>query len=579
MSISNTTNTIREAGNGSKTAFDFPFKIYSVTDLKVYKVLNSNETRTLMVYGTDYTVNISTTAEGGTVTYVTAPTSLQDSFIERDRTYNQSVNIPAVGGVREEQLETGLDKLCILILQLLKKVQLSLKFVSSSPLTDVEVPQPSAGKVLGWSDDELTLENLTLVQTTTAYSGNITKGTDASKSATPSPGDIHISTDTRIEYRCFSSNVWTPLSVISNSIRVSKSSHGFSVKDVLYHNGTTYAKATADTEAHAVVVGMVSEVIDSDTFILATAGYVSGLSGLTAGSLYYLSPSTAGLLTATQPTTIGYVVKPIFTAISTTEGFLNIGASALVRSLPTGYIYGVNLSNNVADASNDIDISAGKLRDTNDLYDVTVAALTKRIDAAWAAGSAAGGMFTGSVANDTTYHIFIIRNDTTGAVDAGFDTSTTGANKPSGWTVMRRIGAVRYGTAALLKFYQFGKGPIRKVLYDLYRSVLSTSSPASSMTDIDCSAFIPAGATLGIFNAQSLGNNGTGTTTTFNFRPNGSSSTQTITFLLTDGHGAGASGCGGYFECPVDSSGIIEYQSVTQQIELKLGVVGYYETL
>lgn len=211
MSIVNTTNTIREAGNGSKTEFDFPFTIYNTTDLKVYKILNSTGVRTLQVLNTDYTVEISTSAEGGTVTFTTAPSSLQDSFIERDLPYTQATNIPAVGGIREEQLEKGLDKLCILVLQLLKKAQLALKFVSSSEQSDMIVPEPEADQVLGWNAAGDALENKTLEYTAGTFPGAMGAGADASKAASPGANAIYIATDTGRVYVCYTAGTWTDI--------------------------------------------------------------------------------------------------------------------------------------------------------------------------------------------------------------------------------------------------------------------------------------------------------------------------------------------------------------------------------
>lgn len=220
MTIANTENTIREAGNGVKTAFDFPFKIYNVTDVKVYKITNATEARELMVYGDDYTVSISQpvqTAEGGTVTFLVAPTSDEDSFIERDLPYTQATNIPAVGGIREEQIEKGLDKLCILILQLLKKVQLSLKLVSSSTFVDLTVPDPESGKILAWKADETGLENVSQEVTETQYPGAISAGLDAAKPASPSTKDIYLAIDTQKLYFCYGSSTWTEYKELTSS--------------------------------------------------------------------------------------------------------------------------------------------------------------------------------------------------------------------------------------------------------------------------------------------------------------------------------------------------------------------------
>lgn len=115
------------------------------------------------------------------------------------------------------------------------------------------------------------------------------------------------------------------------------------------------------------------------------------------------------------------------------------------------HISGLVITNGT-DADHDIDIAVGKVRDDDDEIDIVLAsALTKQIDAAWVAGSAAGGMFTGAVANDTLYYIHLIREDEGGAIDAGFDTSETAANIPAGYTAFRLIGkALTNGSANII---------------------------------------------------------------------------------------------------------------------------------
>jgi len=94
---------------------------------------------------------------------------------------------------------------------------------------------------------------------------------------------------------------------------------------------------------------------------------------------------------------------------------------------------------NVTDSEHDVDFSAGSIADSTYAEVMDLGAMTKRLDASWAAGSASGGLFTGNVANSTTYYLFVI-STASGVVDCGFDTSTTAANKPSGYTLYRKIG-------------------------------------------------------------------------------------------------------------------------------------------
>ena len=82
---------------------------------------------------------------------------------------------------------------------------------------------------------------------------------------------------------------------------ITQSSHGFSVKDCIRHNGSSWVKAQANV-ATTLALGVVTEVADSNTFTVAQSGrFTISSHGLTVGQWYYLDASTAGALTATEP--------------------------------------------------------------------------------------------------------------------------------------------------------------------------------------------------------------------------------------------------------------------------------------
>lgn len=109
----------------------------------------------------------------------------------------------------------------------------------------------------------------------------------------------------------------------------------------------------------------------------------------------------------------------------------------------SGYISGLVLSNNATDANNDIDISVGVCSDSTGTYLLrSPSIITKRLDAAWAVGTNAGGLDTGSEAASTWYHVWAIRKDSDGSVDALFSTSVSSPTMPSGYTYKRLLGSV-----------------------------------------------------------------------------------------------------------------------------------------
>lgn len=84
---------------------------------------------------------------------------------------------------------------------------------------------------------------------------------------------------------------------------------------------------------------------------------------------------------------------------------------------------------NGTDADHDIDFSAGVMEFSDGSGQAVATALTKQLDATWAAGDNAGGLPASlTITNDETYHCFALSNAGGSVVDFGFDTSLTASN-------------------------------------------------------------------------------------------------------------------------------------------------------
>ena len=115
------------------------------------------------------------------------------------------------------------------------------------------------------------------------------------------------------------------------------------------------------------------------------------------------------------------------------------------------FIGGLRLSNNVGTPNTKIDIAAGSCVDSTNAYLLTSAAVTINC-----ATTGALGLDTGSLANNTWYHVHII-GKTDGTVSAIASTSPTTPTFPSGYTLLRRIGSFRTnGSAQIIAFSQKG---------------------------------------------------------------------------------------------------------------------------
>lgn len=158
MTISISDNRTRLAADGSIVDFDFTFQIYDESEVLVYDI-DADGIATLKTITTHYTVEISTVAEGGTVTFLTAPVDTHDVLMVRSLAYTQEQDIPVNTGFTEEAIEVGLDRLAIQIQQLKDILDRAITFSTTSETTGINMPEPSADKILGWNAAGDALEN------------------------------------------------------------------------------------------------------------------------------------------------------------------------------------------------------------------------------------------------------------------------------------------------------------------------------------------------------------------------------------------------------------------------------------
>lgn len=128
--------------------------------------------------------------------------------------------------------------------------------------------------------------------------------------------------------------------------------------------------------------------------------------------------------------------------------------SELSTALPVDYIGGIKVGQ-AADPAHDITFNVGECRDFDNTTNMNVGtAITKQIDASWAAGTDQGGYPSvgPSLTPNTWYNLFIIKSST-GIVDAGFDVSFTATYllASSGYTSYRRVGSVRTAGSSDIK--------------------------------------------------------------------------------------------------------------------------------
>jgi hypothetical protein len=161
---------------------------------------------------------------------------------------------------------------------------------------------------------------------------------------------------------------------------------------------------------------------------------------------------------------------------------------AVIHAPLRGHIAGLTLANNGTDANNDIDIAAGEAADSTHTSLIQLNSLiTKRLDANWAVGSNQGGLDTGTEANSTWYHVFVIRRPDTGGTDVLFSTSATSPTMPTSYTEKRRIGAIYNNSSGNIDaFTQFGD------IFDWTTPITDATNPSTGLLTIR----VPSGVSV-----------------------------------------------------------------------------------
>jgi hypothetical protein len=106
-----------------------------------------------------------------------------------------------------------------------------------------------------------------------------------------------------------------------------------------------------------------------------------------------------------------------------------------------GYLFGLTLS--TAGTSAIFSVAAGAAVDSTAADFMKLTSSMTKTTGAWTAGTGNGALDTGTIAPGTWYHVFAIKNATSGAVDILISASATSPAMPSGYTLFRRIGSMK----------------------------------------------------------------------------------------------------------------------------------------
>lgn len=144
-------------------------------------------------------------------------------------------------------------------------------------------------------------------------------------------------------------------------------------------------------------------------------------------------------------------------------------------SVMRGQLGGLTLS--TAGSSATFGIAAGQAADSANSVLMNLSSAYTKTTSAWAVGSSNGSLDTGTIANSTWYHVYLIRRPDTGVVDVIISTNAAAPALPTNYTQYRRIGSMlTNGSAQWLRFFQIGD----KFLWAASVSDFASTGPTTS---------------------------------------------------------------------------------------------------
>lgn len=416
MTVSSNDPRKTYSGNGVTTDFATPYFLVDA-DIKVY--LGG----VLQTITTHYTLTGAGVAAGGTAAFLTPPpTGTGNVVIINDPALTQELDLVENDRNPAEAREDALDKLTIIAQRLADRVSRVVQLSETDTATTLTVPALAdrLSKFLAFdaSGNLIAADGGTMGVPVSAFMATVLDDADAAAAFTTL--GISAFVQTLLDD--------TDAGAFRASLGV----------------GVTSPTITA-TDADLTITA--AQFAAYDTLVLDLSAWTIPRNVIVPAVGRNFNAAITGSYTATVKTSAGTGI-PV--AAGTSRPLVCDGANVVdpLTAFPTqaapfvphGYISGMVCTNNATDANNDIDISAGVCRDSTNTVTINGSAMTKRLDAAWAAGTGNGGLDTGSKAVSTEYYLHAILKDSDASVDYLFSASRTAPTMPSGYTYFRNIG-------------------------------------------------------------------------------------------------------------------------------------------
>lgn len=149
MTIADNYLPVKYTGNGTTVDFSFTFDILNETYVKVILENIATGVQTVKTLTSDYTVVFNSL--GGTITFITAPTSAYYVIIARELPLSQEVPYKTSTGFDAVRIEQSLDKLMAITQQLQDDLERVMKYPVGAGVLNIEMETPIANKGLKYN--------------------------------------------------------------------------------------------------------------------------------------------------------------------------------------------------------------------------------------------------------------------------------------------------------------------------------------------------------------------------------------------------------------------------------------------
>lgn len=458
MSIQNNYAPNVSQGNGVTTVFTGNWKVLNAAFFECWLETIATGVRVLLTQGPDYSLTFG--ESGYSITTTLAYSNLYSIIRSRNVALSQEVPYRTSKGFQGANQENSYDKVTAICQDQQDAINRGPKFKVGTISTGYTIDEPIHNRALKWDTVNKRIINSTFDPDSSAAAAAASAAA-AAASALAAGNSQTAAAASAAQAAASAANI--------SQYYVTGANTGGSANNVTLNIPQIPGVLTDGMEFTwawpFAPTGAATATITTQAGVQAAVGVVYSNNAAVSNGDYATGEMLTGRFNGTN---IRIQSKPKLLPVA------SVGVANLITNMPQ-MLLGKRpslISNNVADANNDIDIAAGIFMSSGSTMVLTHPGNTIQLDVA-----GLNGLDTGSKAAITLYHVHAIYNPTTVTYGGLFSLSATAPILPSGFTQRRLLGAVMTnGSSNIRGFIQNGDA----FLYTAPIADISASNPGTN---------------------------------------------------------------------------------------------------